>query len=255
MFCVAAMHWNIHQLQPSNNVSKELILQGYIIKSQDIGEHDVLLTFFSLEHGKLRVIVKSAKKLTSRLAGRLQAAAKIEITLAGNHSLPKLIGASVQESFHDIVQSQDRIAVVMVLQEYTNRALADLQPNEQLFENYSQALRQLAVADTSECLRIATLFIVQTLQAIGVAPRLLQQEYTGAKLWLNFDDGSFIVNSGTGQQSEVTLKVYELFVNLYQAGDRETYDDVVWQKLLKLLNDFSGYQLERQLRAAEYFLS
>ncbi len=234
-------------------MSRELSLQGYILKSQDIGEQDVLLTFFSLEEGKVRVMVKSAKKLTSRLAGRIQPTAKLEIILAGNGSLPKLIGVTVQNNYPDITLSEDRIAALMVLQEYANRALADAQPNEQLFWCYGQALTQLGSADYSQCLEVVTRFVVQTLTTIGLAPRLLNQSIPANGGWLSFDDGSFVIRSGLGQQSPVESEVYSLYTNLYQNSPSATADSLVWQKLLKLMNNFGAYQLERQLNAAQYF--
>lgn len=234
-------------------MSRELSLTGFILKSQDIGEQDVLLTFFSLEQGKVRVIVKSAKKLTSRLAGRIQPTAKLEITLAGNGSLPKLIGATVLSSHAAIIDSEEKIAALMVLQEYTNRALADGQINEELFVDYNSCLELLENTSPNNSVKIATGFVVNTLMVIGLAPRKLEQISTDKSIWLSFEDGRFVTESTFGQQSKVEPEVYQLYEQLSQqkAFNQENLGN--YEQLLKLLNDFASYQLERQLRAVEYF--
>lgn len=234
-------------------MSRELSLTGFILKSQDIGEHDVLLTFFSLEQGKVRVIVKSAKKLTSRLAGRIQPTAKLEITLAGNNSLPKLIGATVLSSNAAIIDSEEKIAALMVLQEYTNRALADGQLNEELFADYNLRLELLENTVPDNSVKIATGFVINTLVVIGLAPRKLDQIGAHQSIWLSFNEGRFVTESTFGQQSIVEPEVYQLYVQLSRQKDFDQENLSDYERLLKLLNEFASYQLERQLRAAEYF--
>lgn len=234
-------------------MSKELSLTGFILKSQDIGEQDVLLTFFSLEQGKVRVIVKSAKRLTSRLAGRIQPTTKLAITLAGNGSLPKLIGVTVLSSHATIIDSEEKIAALMVLQEYTNRALADGQINEELFADYNACLELLENNPADYSLKIATGFVVNTLVVIGLAPRRLEQIGTNKGIWLSFEEGRFVTESSFGQQSSVEPEVYQLYEQLSQQEEVDQKNLAVYKQLLRLINDFASYQLERQLRAAEYF--
>ncbi len=236
-------------------MSQELSSQGYILKTQDLGEADLLLTFFSADEGKIRFVVKSAKKLTSRLAGRLQPTALLEVTLAGQGSLAKLIGIQVLDNHPTLLESQAQMAAVLVVQEFTNRALPDHQPNPALFLAYADTLKALEVASTQSAVVELLRFLVKGLSAIGLAPRLLDIPSTGDAIFFSLSEGRFTVTPSAVDDLKISLAEYVLYQDLLNDG--VTIDPSTNQALalLKLLNDFTAYQLERPLLAVQNFFS
>lgn len=235
-------------------MSQELSLKGYILKSQDLGEADVLLTFFSVEQGKVRVIVKSAKKMTSRLSGRLQQTGLIEIVLAGNSSLPKLIGANLVSNYQELVESQDRIAALMVMQEFANRALPDAQPNLVLFELYAKSLQKLREADNEQCVAILSAFYIEALSAVGFVPRSAVENVSTDNIYFSNHDGRFTAQSSSVDDLKISRPVYDYYQALKNSTALPEVNLGDKTSLLLLLNNFASYQLERPLRSASYFL-
>jgi len=75
-----------------------------LLRRLDYGDFDVIVTFFSLERGKLSLIAKSAKKSTKRFAGVLELFSELQI-LAGSgrgKGLPVLQEAVLKQPFSAI---------------------------------------------------------------------------------------------------------------------------------------------------------
>ncbi|HMQ01792.1 MAG TPA: DNA repair protein RecO [Candidatus Doudnabacteria bacterium] len=235
-------------------MAHEITRQGFIIKFQDLGEADLLLTFFSMEEGKTRLVVKSAKKLTSRLAGRLQPVAELKVSLAGNGSLPKLIGVEVVQSYALIMENEDGLAAIAGLQEFTNRTLPDAQPNQKLYEAYLAALQEL-MKQPAEASCVLARYYARGLQALGLAPGMVEGLVTNqSKLYLSHQDGRFALKASSADDAPLSAELYHLYLQLLNDEPlrRKTSTELETQ-LLQLLVGFAAYQLERPLRAPEYF--
>ncbi len=237
-------------------MSREYKLTGFVIKSQDLGEADLLLTFFSQSEGKIRTVVKSAKKLTSRLAGRIQPAAEIEINLAGNNSLPKLIGAQVMNAYSSVLDFEDSMATLVAMQEFVNRSLPDGQPNEQLFEIYRSSLIELAKHSELSGLILAR-FFAQGLSALGFAPMELDKNSElESEIYFSKQEGRFSKNSISTDDVKISPELHKLYIHLL-SGDsfNEAIELGLQKQILFFLNNFISYQLERPLHGAQYFFS
>jgi DNA repair protein RecO len=232
-------------------MSQEISLRGFILKTQALGEADLLLTFFSEEQGKIRLLAKSAKKLTSRLAGRLQPTNCLELTLAGNGSLPKLIGVQTLASSAEILNKQDALAALMTMQELVNRALPDSQPNPELFHTFGTALEQLADKVESTALVLAR-FFTKALQSVGLAPRVLA-ETQAKQVYFSQIEGRFAGQPSSSDDLPIEGGLYELYISLFNDQPISRTEATAAIPLLKFLNSFAAYQLERPLYAAQYF--
>lgn len=234
-------------------MSRELTLQGYVVKQQDLGEADLLLTFFSREQGKVRFVVKSAKKITSRLIGRVQPTAFIEVTLAGNSSLPKLIGAQTLDSYPAVLNNQDAMAALVCAQEFTARALPDGQPNDHLFENYGRLFKVLS--DDSAPALVVAAFFVQGLSSLGFAPSINPTFAQSPQIFFSQQEGRFAVQATHSDDMPLAAEVYALYAQLLeQSAALPPAEPKTVIALLKFLTAFTAYQLERPLLAPQYFL-
>ena len=57
----------------------QLSTSAILIRRRDYGDYDLVLTFFTLSHGKVSLIAKAAKKSTRRFAGVLELFSEIDI--------------------------------------------------------------------------------------------------------------------------------------------------------------------------------
>ncbi len=240
------------------------IISGFIIKSQDLSEADLLLTFFSKEEGKVRAVVRSAKKMTSKLSGHLQPYILVEVTLVGGAGgLAKVIGVNPLVKYSKIISSQQGMHIIMAMQELVLRSLPDGQPNTELFTVYQYCLEQLNQIDNLEPEKAIVLvlaqFYTQALLALGLAPRSLDfsvniQSSSLNNVYFNLQNGRFTEKYEDGGDQVVSIPTYQLFEKLL-TNSFDINDHLINSApdLLALLTRFAGYQLERELRATLYF--
>lgn len=73
-----------------------------VLKKQNLGETDRILTILTPDFGKKRVIAKAIRRPLSHLAGHLDTLMIAQIMLTDEDELPKVTGASLVESFEKI---------------------------------------------------------------------------------------------------------------------------------------------------------
>ncbi|QQS22687.1 DNA repair protein RecO [bacterium] len=246
-------------------MSTERVLSGFIIKSQDLSEADLLLTFLTEDEGKVRAMVKSAKKMTSKLSGNLQPYNLVKITLAGNGGLAKVINVVLIEKYAEVMQSSLAMHAVLAMQELVLRSLADGQPNSDLYRIYNHSLRQLN-DHPQQSPQVVSEFYLHSLIALGFAPRLLEQRPVPdfKQIYFSYSDGSFSLDYSSGAGQSISRSAYNMLKDLLSPesvihenrGAADVLDaresDV--KELLMLLTKFASFQLERELRAPSYFL-
>ncbi len=236
-------------------MQRETNLQGYIVKIQDLSEADLLLTFFSLDLGKIRFVAKSAKKMASKLRGRLQPNCLVEITLTGKSSLPLVIGSELIHSYPDIIDSQDKIQAVQVMQEIILRALPDELPNPDLFNSFTGALQNLNSHDSSSSLLVLIKFLVDSLISLGFTPELLPDiTDLPAQIFYNLEEGRFKNRFVSSNDQIISIEAYLLLIDLQKDQLRNYLETEASKELFKALVSFLTYRLERELKAADYFL-
>jgi DNA repair protein RecO (recombination protein O) len=79
-------------------MSRENTYAALVLKKQPLNEADELITVFTKEIGKLRVLAKSVKFAKSKLQYSLQSLFLVNLTVTGG-GLPKIIGVEVVNLF------------------------------------------------------------------------------------------------------------------------------------------------------------
>ncbi len=233
----------------------EIKLQGYIVKTQDLNEADLLLTFFSQESGKMRFIAKSAKKMMSKLRGRLQPNCLNSVTLTSLGSLPLVINSEVLYSYQEIVNYQDRIQAVQAMQEIILKALPDELPNQELFSAFGNALKSLNGTAEVSSLIVLLKFLNFALQALGFAPELLPTGVSlPGRIFYNLSEGKFKSEYLSAADQLISVETYAMLRALPTADVSTIPDSQIAKELFKILLNFLTYQLERDLKAVDYFL-
>ena len=70
-------------------ISRERVYrtEAVVLRRQDLGEADRLLTVYSLDRGKLKVVAKGVRRPTSRKAGHLEPFTRVKLLLARGREL------------------------------------------------------------------------------------------------------------------------------------------------------------------------
>lgn len=139
----------------------------------DYGDFDLILTFLSLERGKISLIAKSAKKSTKRFAGILELFSLIEIV--GNTSrgrgLPVLQEAILQSPFSTIRDDIKKTAYASYWCELINKWMEENRKQVQLYYLLQHALSRLDSGDLVAA-ELSILFQMRLLDLSGLGPNL-----------------------------------------------------------------------------------
>jgi DNA repair protein RecO (recombination protein O) len=145
-----------------------------LLRRLDYGDFDLILTFLSLERGKISLIAKSAKKSTKRFAGILELFSLIEAVASTGkgRGLPVLQEATLISPFSTIRNDIKKTAYASYWCELLNYWVEENQKQAPLFYLLKQALSQLEGG--SAAAEISLFFQMRLLNLTGHSPSLRQ---------------------------------------------------------------------------------
>jgi len=122
-----------------------------LLRRLDYGDFDVIITFFTLERGKVSVIAKSAKKSTKRFAGILELFSELQI-LAGagrGKGLPVLQEAVLKQPFSAIRADYKKTAYASYWSELINSWIEENFKQIALYYLFEHVLYELDAGNTA----------------------------------------------------------------------------------------------------------
>jgi DNA repair protein RecO (recombination protein O) len=118
-------------------------LTGIILKKQNYKEADQIITLWTREAGKVRVMAKSLRLPKSKLCSSMQDLGLVEIDLAGRGNLMTLIGAKLIRQHSRLITSLAKASQGFYAAELIMKMTADEQPNESVFNLLTAFLEKI----------------------------------------------------------------------------------------------------------------
>ncbi len=208
-------------------MSHEQIYHSIILKKQPYNEADEIITLYTLELGKIRVLAKSSKAAKSKLQHALQSLFLVEITVAGSKDFPKVIGAEIKQPFSALRENLDAVKQAFYAVELALKFSPDEQVNRPMFFLLQDFFEFL---DKHKNLPFGLAkFKIMLLEALGLGLSLEQVALLEVKdLFMTLKKSSFV--------SVANLSAPVESLNLLQ----------------RQLSDFIGYQLEREVKSEKF---
>lgn len=98
-------------------------VEAVVLRHNDWGEADRILSLYTLELGKIRVVAKGARKLRSRKAGHLEPFTRVALLLARGRDMPIVTQAETQDAYlslrEDFLKTTYAAHVVELLDRFT----------------------------------------------------------------------------------------------------------------------------------------
>lgn len=140
-----------------------------ILRRSDFGEADRLLTVFTPERGKLRLLAKGVRKTTSRKAGHVELFMLTDMLVAQGRTWDIISQAEIVEPYRDLREDLDKTSNAYYLAELVDRFTEEHDPNQPLFELLAVTLAHLSSNDLFLALRY---FELHLLGLTGYQPQL-----------------------------------------------------------------------------------
>lgn len=236
--------------------------EAIVLRHINLGEADRIITLYTPGLGKLKAVVRGARKPTSRLCGHVEPLTRCSLMLAHGRNLDTVSQGQILENFLSIRNDLSLTAQALYLIELTDAFTAEQVENYSVYRLLLEALRRLHKVHHTEIL--SRYFEMQLLSFIGYQPQL--DECLNCRCPIE-PVNNFFSSSGGGilcpACSHTEPVVQPISVNalkvmrLLQRGDHATADRLhlnydISKQLERAVQGHLRYLLERELKSTEF---
>lgn len=173
---------------------------AYVLHTQPFQNTSLLVDFLCLDHGRLRAVVKGARRPKSRFKALLQPFQPLLISLAGRSELKSLTAA---ESSHAALQLHGtRLFSGMYINELLARLLMFNEEHPDIYRCYQQAI--VALQGDADLQHILRNFELQLLDALGYGVNLRTDCQSGESIEAQ---GSYLFHPDIGFERVTSVAV------------------------------------------------
>lgn len=118
-------------------------VQGIILKRKNIGEADRILTVFTKEQGKIRILAKGVRKITSKRASHIEPLNKTSLTIYKGQGMPILTEAVALNQFDTLKTDLHKVGLSYHICELVDGLCPENQENKEIFFLLESILEKL----------------------------------------------------------------------------------------------------------------
>ncbi len=144
--------------------------KAIILRRKSFGEADILLTLYTQKNGKVRVIAKGARKITSKMLGFTELFTIISCQIDFKSTIPIISQISHEQLFDGISDNQALYERLHVLAELVDRGCHEQESDTVLYKCLQEGIYQLIATDHP--LILASL-ILRISGILGFEPQLI----------------------------------------------------------------------------------
>jgi DNA repair protein RecO (recombination protein O) len=239
-----------------------------LLRKIDFGDYDVIVTFFSMDGGKLSAIAKSAKKSTRRFLGVLEPFSELNIVCEKSRRgrLPILQEAVLTHPFSKIREDIKKTAYASYWGELIYEWMEEGEQQRDVYELYLYVLGALDRGHQSEA-ALSLLFQIRFLSLSGYAPNLMEcikcrkklEEIRESSVRFNLKEGGLVCgrcavgNSDLMSLQKGTIKqLLWIEKGALKKIVRVRFTEQAIKESLPLLEAFTPYHLGKKPRSLSF---
>ncbi|MFN8496283.1 MAG: DNA repair protein RecO [Anaerolineae bacterium] len=239
--------------------------EAIVLKRQDFGEADRLLTILTRERGKLRVIAKGARRTSSRKAGHVELFSQSQLLLAKGRNMDIVTQAQVVTSHPTLYNDLLRYTYASYMAEMVDKFLEEEDPHGEVYDLLREGLAALVAEGSDAHLALLMRFFeLRLLGLVGFQPSLFHCAHCGSPLaaedqYFSATAGGALCPNCRSFEADVvplpltTLKVARFIQTRDYAQVRTiALSPDVQRDLERLLLRYLTHVLERQLKSVEF---
>jgi len=144
--------------------------EAIILRHQALGEADRIVTAFTREYGKLRLVARGIRRTTSRLGGRIEPFTHVRLLLARGRSMDVVAQAEVVQTFSGLREDLLRSAYGSYIAELVERFLPERDKHETVFDLVRHTLEALEAVREDDVEVEALWFALRLASDLGYRP-------------------------------------------------------------------------------------
>jgi DNA repair protein RecO (recombination protein O) len=158
-------------VQPHNDIKNRTYkTYGIVLRSYSMRESDRLVTVLTPGFGKIKIGVRGARKIKSKLGGHLQILNHALLVIHSGSAFDIVSGAEAEESFATIKENLSLLAKSLYLMELTDAIIPEAAPHPDVYDCLLSALRLMNSRKNPDIISACSEFKI--LQSTGYLPEL-----------------------------------------------------------------------------------
>lgn len=142
-------------------------VEGIILKRSNSGEADRILTIFTKNQGKLRVVAKGIRKFSSKRGGRLELLSWIRGHVVKGKSLDIVAEVESVKNLSGLGSSIEMAGSAYEIIELVDRLTPEGVPNREVFHHLTKYLTEVLALKNESGEHIVSEFAVELLRSLG----------------------------------------------------------------------------------------
>jgi len=180
---------------------KSISTQCMILGHKNFGESDKLIFLYSNDFGKLKVIAKGSRKITSKFTGHLETLNIANISLYFGPKNIILTEVLTIKNFKNIRNDLQKLNKAMIIASLTNQLTYENQQHKDLLQLLKTTIKRLSESEKTTLITYAYLF--KLLDIIGIIPDLKETKTTLSQKYLKFFQ--FIKNQPFSEIEKISI--------------------------------------------------
>ncbi len=237
---------------------RSIRVDAVVLRHSDYGEADRLLTLYTRQMGKVRVMAKGARKIASRKAGHIEPFTHVKLQLAKGREMFILTQADTVDAYlplrDDLILTSHASYVLELLDRFSYE---DETENSSIFRLLTETLSRLA--SKSDVWLVLRFYEMRLLDQLGFRPQLFECVNCGREIqaedqFFSYSAGGVICPScGHGLKHLHTISVDALKYlrhfqrSSYAEASRARPTPEVQHETETLMQGYFTYLLEREL--------
>ncbi|MFA5052113.1 MAG: DNA repair protein RecO [Patescibacteria group bacterium] len=235
--------------------------EAIVLKHEPWREADRAVVLYSREYGKMTAVARSARKISSKLAGCLEPFSLIQLTLAHGRTFETIAGADELYTYPKIRRHLPSVALAGLMAEIVDRSTYTSQPDQRLFELIDHSFRNLERTDrvsTTDAKMVTWRFVWRFLGIVGFLPELhhcqvCRERIREERNWFVHKKGGLVcprcrqaADGGLAMEPDM-IKIVRWLVADTPAPARIKTPEALSQAVGRLTNGFLNYTHEHDL--------
>jgi DNA repair protein RecO (recombination protein O) len=236
-------------------------VEAIVLRRVDFGEADRVLVLYTRERGKLAVVAKGVRRMSSRMAGHLELFTQSELLLAKGANLDVVTQAETRNAFRALREDLTRTSTAYLIVELADALTEEALEQPELFDLLTATFRALGTTDDPRL--VAAHFQIRLLDVAGFRPVLMQcvaclaDLAPGRNAFSASLGGALCPRCGPGEPSArpIDTDVLKVLRNLQRAGlpgsAHFRVPEMVMREVERTLRDLIERHTERRLRSPD----
>jgi len=238
--------------------------EAVVLRQIPLGEADRILTFFTLDEGKVRAVAKGVRRTKSRVGGHLELLNRVSVSISHGRNLDVVGEAQVVQAYRGLRKDLERLSKALYIAELVDHFSVERSSQHSMYQLLIDTLGWLEKTEQPELL--CRYFEIRLLDQSGFRPELFYCVECRSELE---QSGHFFANARGGVicppcRTKTTVAMVPLSVGamkvlrfLLRNGDFTKVEGLqvsvsVAAETERLLRTYIRYLVERELKSAEF---